>query len=290
MDGSMANIAPKRQQKHRISKPKHQKLARLPPNATVSKRPLFHPAIPSPYAGASQQKVVYVTARTPFLSAVKRVEKLLNLSDKRLVQSATTLAKRKNGKRRRNAAREDEILDIATEVERQKGKRRKTGPGAVGVDADDGEDAAGEEVTLKGTGKAIARVMELALWFQQREEYTVRLRTGSVGAIDDISVDETAEVETEDKTLTGNGAEQEDSAAPKRTIDAIGGADAAVEDNDIGGGGGGTISKQRLEPGDVATEKGQIESTAGVAEKDDVPIPETRIRYTSVLEVAVSLR
>jgi len=48
------------------------------------------------------------------------------------------------------------------------------------------ERASKEEVVMKGTGKAIEKVLQLALWFQGREEYKITIRTGSVGAVDDV--------------------------------------------------------------------------------------------------------
>jgi ribonuclease P/MRP protein subunit POP7 len=48
----------------------------------------------------------------------------------------------------------------------------------------------GEEVILKGTGKAIQKVLALAAWFQDEAQsdlgVKVVLRTSSVGAIDDV--------------------------------------------------------------------------------------------------------
>ena len=41
-------------------------------DATVTKRPLLRPVIASPYAGACQPKIIYVSAKTPFMSAIKR--------------------------------------------------------------------------------------------------------------------------------------------------------------------------------------------------------------------------
>lgn len=215
----------------------------ISPDAKVTKRPLHRPAIPSPYAGASQQKIVYISSKTPFLSAVKRVEKLLSLADKRLVQSATTLAKQRqqSGRKRGGGGgdAEDEILGIAREVESLKAaKRRKTGAGggsAAGVrqgeDREDEGDVAGEEVVLKGTGKAISRVLEMALWFQQRgERFVVRMTTGTVTAIDDIEVGEDGSQSKGD----GDGGEEGDG--------------------------------------------------------DGEHMPETRLRRTNVLEVAVSLK
>ena len=43
-----------------------------------------------------------------------------------------------------------------------------------------------EEVLLKGTGRAIERVLGMALYFQGQQDCLVRIRTGSVGVVDDI--------------------------------------------------------------------------------------------------------
>ena len=43
-----------------------------------------------------------------------------------------------------------------------------------------------EEVLLKGTSRAIEKVLGLALYFQGQGDCRVRLRTGSVGVVDDI--------------------------------------------------------------------------------------------------------
>ena len=168
---------------------------------------------------------------------MKRVEKLLALSDARLVQSATTTAQQQNGRGGKKRKREgDDILAVAEEVERIK-QQKVVGEGN------------GEAVLLKGTGKAIHRVLELALWFQQREEqYVVRLRTGSVGAIDDIEVEDGGRDEAE------------------------GGADEMEVDEQ------------------QATKKKQRKKKAGKEEGVEGEVPETRMRYASVLEAAVSLR
>lgn len=138
------------------------------------------------------------------------------------MQSATTNVA-KNKKRKRGAGGGDEILEIAKEVERVKKTGTGTGKAAGG---------SGEEVVLKGTGRAVERVLELALFLQGKEVYDVKLRTGSVKAVDDITVTDTG------------------------------------QDEDGAGAGG-----------DEAEEK-----------KADPEVPETRVRYTSVLEVHVRLR
>ncbi|TKA78249.1 hypothetical protein B0A55_04778 [Friedmanniomyces simplex] len=270
--------------KDRGPKTQHKKLGKLPQNATVTKRPLLRPAIASPYAGANQPKVVYVSARTRFLSAVKRVEKLLHLSDKRLVQSATTLAKQKgyqNRKRKRGPDGEDEVLEIAKEVEKQKSKRRKTG-GVAGGGGEEGGDAVDEEVLIKGTGKAISKVLEMGVWFQQRPEYVVRLRTGSVAAIDDIEIGDDAEGdgEAEHDASILEVTEAEATTAGAQVADAATELDG--EGPDLGGKPQVHASEQPKDDAGTA-EKAALAPTAV---RDAEPIPETRIRYMSMLEVA----
>jgi len=204
------------------------------------------------------------------------------------VQSATTLAKQnKDGQRKRKrGAEDDEIANIAKEVEKQKSKRRRTDGGRVNVVGQNGGEeemsGVGEEVLLKGTGKAIARVMEMGVWFQQREEeYVVRLRTGTVGAIDDIEVDEEGE-EVATKVTTRDAM-----AGSERVGDA---EEAGVEDMDVDGGpaneGGALLERGEPPKAQTAQAKGGTEGGKEISGS----VPETRIRYTSMLEVAVSLR
>lgn len=208
------------------------------PDAQVTKRPLLRPAIPSPYTSSTTQKVVYVSARTPFMSAIKRVEKLLQLADKRDVQAATTLAKKnsnnKRKRRREDDGGEDEIGAIARFAE--EGREKKKRVGGVG----------GEEVLIKGTGKAVAKVMEMGCWFLQRDGFEVRVRTGSVGAVDDVEVPE---------------KDEEEEAGEKMDLD-------------------------QAEPGADAEGDGKKEEQS----KEVEAVSGARVRYLSVLEVAVSIR
>ena len=120
----------------------------------IQKRPILHPAIPSPYAGANQPKVIYVSTNTPFISAVKRVRKLLSLIDKRSMGKVDLI----NGK-----GKDKQKLRAIAKQEKKP-----------------------EEVLLKATSRAIEKVLGLALFFQGQEDCRVRLRTGSVGVVDDI--------------------------------------------------------------------------------------------------------
>jgi ribonuclease P/MRP protein subunit POP7 len=239
------NASPTKRYTHSVATKNSQRtlyLTHVTTDASIIKRPLMRPAIVSPYASSSAQKVVYVSARTPFMSAIKRVEKLLRLADKRDLQAATTHAQKNKRKRRRDDdGGEDEVVAVARGVEEEKERKRRAG--GVG----------GEEVVVKGTGKAISKAMEIGSWFLQREkEFVVRIRTGSVGAVDDVEVPEDEAEDGEDKmdvdqAQAGAGAESEK---------------AATNGDDAGAG----------------------------EEKEAKAVSGARVRYLSVLEVAVSLR
>jgi ribonuclease P/MRP protein subunit POP7 len=167
-------------------------------------------------------------------------------------------------KRGRGARDGDEILAIAEEAEQQRRNNTKN-------------DGHGEEVLLKGTGKAVQKVLELGLWFQQRkDQYVVRLNTGSVGAIDDIEVqnDEDPNLRQEGDNDGGDGgvtlgAEEEDhdmrDSAPGAAVD--------VSTSNVS------------EPGNTSL------PTKGTSKKGQAAaVPESRIRYTSCLEVSVRRR
>ena len=47
-----------------------------------------------------------------------------------------------------------------------------------------------EAVVLKGTNRAIEKVLGLGLYFQRQDDCMVTLRTGSVGVVDDIVQEE----------------------------------------------------------------------------------------------------
>ena len=81
-----------------------------------------------------------------------------------------------------------------------------------------------EAVILKGTNKAILKVCELALFFQGQDDVSVRIKTGSVGTVDDI------------------------------------------------------------------VEKEDVEEGAGTVDEDEEEMPESRVRWLSVVEAHVSLK
>jgi ribonuclease P/MRP protein subunit POP7 len=131
-------------------------------------------------------------------------------------------------------------------IEKRRGRGQKGPAVAGGNDASSGrwrgqgkvvEGGAGEVavVLVKATGKAIDNALRVALFFTAQDGYSVRLGTGSVGAVDDIVVPSPMDAGGDD------GSREE-----------VGGVEGR------GRGGDGT--------------------------------PETRVRRTSMLEVAIQLK
>ena len=127
-------------------------VANASPGAKVHKRPLLHPAIPSPFSGKQDEKVVYIRSLTPFMSAFRRVQKLLAQADKRAMQSAFA---QKTASANLRSQDSPKVLDE-------------------------------ESVYIRATGKAIDKALNLGLFIQNQNEYAIRIRTGTVNAIDDI--------------------------------------------------------------------------------------------------------
>ena len=73
--------------------------------------------------------------------------------------------------------------DQATSASVQKSKEHKAKVASRVKDRDKGK---GEEVILKGTGRAVEKVLALGLFFQGQADCRVRVGTGSVGAVDDL--------------------------------------------------------------------------------------------------------
>ena len=69
-----------------------------------------------------------------------------------------------------------------------------------------------EEVVLKATNRAIENVLGLALYFQGQDDCTVRLRTGSVGVVDDV-VERDGVVDG-----GGEGEEEEEEELPESRV------------------------------------------------------------------------
>ncbi|TRX93956.1 hypothetical protein FHL15_005034 [Xylaria flabelliformis] len=141
---------------------------KLPPIPKVRRRP-----IPSgPVASTTSARRIHVSAKTPFRSVTTRVRKQL---DKYLRQSASSRATFTNKlSQKKNAS-------LGERVRRIQEQSQNATTGGLGL----GLENSGEVLVL-GTGRAIQKVAEVALFFQKQPDCIVQLRTGSVAAVDDV--------------------------------------------------------------------------------------------------------
>lgn len=155
----IVRFVPVRTSRLRTTRKAHRRLTPVLADAKVEKRPIPHAPVASPYAGPSVPKIVYVSSKTPFMSAVKRVQKLLRQAEKRATAG------------------------ISLE-DTQKTEQQKLAELTKAADTR-------EEVFVKATGKAIEKSLNVGKWFEEKEaEYTVRVTTGSVLVVDDVVEDE----------------------------------------------------------------------------------------------------
>ncbi|OOF95936.1 hypothetical protein ASPCADRAFT_5268 [Aspergillus carbonarius ITEM 5010] len=201
---------------------KNQTMPRLPKHLKVQKRPIPHPPTPSPYSGSSSPKTIYVSSSSPTMGVIKRVQKYLRAAENRA--TGTVLGK--------NKGRREQIAALAKSQEALKK----------------------EEVFVKATGRAMERALKVGKWFEaeeRKEEYSVRVKTGSVVVVDDV---------VEDGEGEGEGDIEERKERLRREIEKGGLSKAAV----------------RKRKRDVARIEGEV--------------PETRTRWVNMVEVAISLK
>ncbi|EED20194.1 conserved hypothetical protein [Talaromyces stipitatus ATCC 10500] len=168
----------------------------------IEKRPIPRTPVASPYAGARVPKIVYVGTKTPFMSAVKRVEKLLRLAERRAMGPVIGSRRSYNNNQTAGRGKGGEVLE--------KCQRRL------------GED----KVLVKATGRAIERALSVGRWFEEGKgggggiEYEVVVRTGSVCVVDDIVEEELQDdekkEEEKDVSMTNTDENPEMSSEEKR--------------------------------------------------------------------------
>ena len=111
---------------------------------------------------------------------MKRVRALLSDAGKRRAASNNAISSARHGRGRgRDGGIGERVRRLALQVEAEIG-RGGNGDGQEG----------GETVVLKASGRAIERVLSLGLYFQGQGDLWVRVRTGSVGVVDDVVVEE----------------------------------------------------------------------------------------------------
>lgn len=255
-------------------------------DARIHKRPIPHAPVASPYAGPSTPKIIYISSTTPYMSAVKRVQKLLRHAEKRATASvsAAVAGKSKQQKRTRGNQNQQERLLAAL----ARGEER--------------EQLSSEEVFVKATGKAMKVALRVGRWFEngdRKAEYKVRIKTGSVLVVDDVEEDE----EGRDGFLK----------EVERTKDGPGGVQGGSENKDgddttmlttttLSGAGDTTMmtekSKESATAAEVAPSKPLSRSqlrkrkrAAGLAASiAETELPETRTRWVNSVEVVISLK
>jgi ribonuclease P/MRP protein subunit POP7 len=145
------------------------------------------------------------------MSAISRIRKHISRIQKRESQSVAAAASKRGGMPLQKA-KGDRILAAAIEsLERQ--------DAAVAMKRN-----TADEVLVKGTGKAIERVLSVAGWLQDRaaeEGVRVRLETGSWWAIDDVEVldevtDSAEGMEVDQEQKTDQGEEGSDDVPDSR--------------------------------------------------------------------------
>ncbi|CAI6096633.1 unnamed protein product [Clonostachys chloroleuca] len=142
--------------------------------AKVQKRPLNRRQPPA----SSNSRIIYVSPSTPFMSAVKRVQKQLNA-----------------GLRTQTAAHKNASLGSRIrQLERDSASSGEKGSATVAV---------------MGTGRAIEKTLSLASWFEQAGDYEVEMRTKTIGTVDDIvAEDDDGEDESRSQSTTTFDEEQ----------------------------------------------------------------------------------
>ncbi len=251
---------------------KNKSQPRLPLGTAIQRRPLNHAPVASPYAGASVQKVVYVSSKTPLMSAVKRVKNLLAHIEKRAMQD----------------------VDISKGKDAM--KRLAEASGALGKN--------GEEVVVKASGRAIGQAMKVGEWFMSKVDEIscrVEVRTGSVQAVDDL-----IEVEAEDGVDDEEVAEAEKNA---KVRDVAGHQEDTLQNEELDHGPStgeavtisstpqeSTLEKDATTEPSVGKDEGQNNKKRRkrgkrkkrMYDKDDMP--EARIRWVNTVEIAISLK
>ncbi|KAK2793967.1 hypothetical protein FQN52_000299 [Onygenales sp. PD_12] len=218
---------------------KNSKVPKIPSHARIQKRPIPHPPTASPYAGAKVPKIVYVSTKTPFMSAAKRVQKLLKQAERRATSK----------------------IDLS---EKTSDKQK------FGQLAESTEELKKEAVFLKATGRAIDKAMDIGKWFGAKEEYAIKVKTGTVLVVDDI-------VEDEGARQTQQGTEE-----PLSKQKADGDESMDLEPSSTGD------AKTQQSQSKSAAKKQKRRAKHAVDENGD--LLESRTRWVNMVEIAVTLK
>ena len=170
------------------------------------------------------------------MSAVKRVQKLLKEAEKRATAK----------------------VDLADKNEKHRLEQLKKGTAALQK----------EVVFIKATGRAVDKAVNVGKWFDAKEEYSSRVKTGSVMVVDDIVEDEQLKEKLRQKTAQKTPS-TEDQASERVTQASSGPKEKA----------GGSSSSR-------TSKKGKKRARVD----DDDELPDSRTRWVKMVEIAVTLK
>ncbi|RMJ27406.1 hypothetical protein PHISP_01722 [Aspergillus sp. HF37] len=222
-------------------------------DARISKRPIPHAPTANPYAGASVPKTVYISTKTPFMSAVKRALKLLRQAEKRALDASGAM----------------------------KAADRRNPASGVG-NTDDKEKDRGEEVFVKATGRAIEKALSVGRWFERDEEkFCVRINTGSVLVVDDVEEDE----ETKRRVV------EEGAKVQKSESESQGGEDGATSSSaPLSASVSASASTPAPSSAPSVSKSASRKRKRAACAAGESELPETRTRWVNMVEIAVSLK
>ncbi|KAL4935671.1 Rpp20 subunit of nuclear RNase MRP and P-domain-containing protein [Aspergillus oleicola] len=271
---------------------KNHDMVRLPKYARIHKRPIPHAPISSPYAGPSVPKAIYVSTSTPYMSAVKRVQKLLRHAEKRAMSSLSNSSKSSS----------KSSSNLKKQGGNQKGGGQQENILAALARGEETVQLSSEEVFVKATGRAMGTALKVGKWFEshgREAEYKVRVKTGSVLVVDDVEEDEGGKEEYMNE-LEGRGAAGDGSPGG----DGTGNETTIMTTTDQGD--PTIISETSDEPTTAAVATTDTPSTSKPLSKSalkkrkraaglaaslaDLELPETRTRWVNSVEVAISLK
>ena len=182
------------------------------------------------------------------MSATKRVEKLLKQAEKR----ATAKVNLCNSK-------------IS---EKEKAERLRQGVAALKK----------EEVFIKATGRAIDKAMSVGKWFGEKEEYDIKVKTGSILVVDDIVEDKELREKLRRAKARNEKLDQEEAYMGGRPLPS--GASAAVDDGSCQ-----LVTKNHSKP--ISRKRKRSDKAA---DDEDSELPDSRTRWVNVVEIAVTLK
>lgn len=135
-----------------------------------------------------------------------------------------------------------------------------------------------EAVVVKATGKAVEKAMGLAVAMMAEKGWRVRVRTGSVAAIDDVVIGDVEE-EVEEKEKEQAQGEEGVTQPIEASFEVAAEDETGTEAMDVDTEGDSGIKTK---------EPTQVEEEHEAESEEE--LPETRIRYTGMLEIEVTLR